>query len=82
MPPTWFTKESTIPLDDSVIQSEHINAYRNKVEFTIGRKYDIENKCPGEICVGFNVGDSAKGVNYVDSPAGTKVNSDESLLAA
>lgn len=28
------------------------------------------------------MGDSTKGVNYVDSPAGTKVNSDESLLAA
>jgi hypothetical protein len=42
----------------------------------------MENKTVGDICVGFNVGDSSKGVNFVDSPANTKVNSEESLIAA
>jgi len=36
----------------------------------------------GSSTVGFNVGDSKHGVTFVDSPAGTKVNSDESLKAA
>lgn len=34
------------------------------------------------MCVGFNIGDSQKGVTFVDSPQGTRVNSDESLQAA
>ena len=44
--------------------------------------YDIENACVGKICVGFNIGDSSKGFNFVGSPANTRVNSDESLIAA
>ena len=36
----------------------------------------------GDVCVGFNVGDSSKGINFVDSPENTRVNSQESILAA
>jgi len=41
--------------------------YRNKVEFTIGRRY--ENN---EICVGFNKGNMNKGILYVDYPDNIK----------
>lgn len=34
------------------------------------------------VCVGFNVGDSNKGINFVDKPDNTRVNSAESLIAA
>ena len=58
--------------------------YRNKVEFTIGRKFDSENKndnnCQGDICIGFNVGNLSKGVLFVEEPDQIKVNSKESLL--
>lgn len=69
-------------MEPEVIQSSKIDSYRNKVEFTIGRKYDSEKQCVGDVCVGFNVGDASKGVTFVDSPAETKVNSAESLQAA
>ena len=41
----------------------YINEYRNKVEFTVGKRYE-DNK----ICVGFNVGNMNKGIIYVDYP--------------
>ncbi len=65
-----------------MICSHKIDSYRNKVEFTIGRKYNIVEQCVGDVCVGFNVGDSSKGINYVDSPENTRVNSEESIIAA
>lgn len=36
----------------------------------------------GEICVGFNRGNSYKGINFVEKPDDIKVNSDESLIIA
>ena len=43
---------------------DYRQGYRNKVEFTIGRKFkDIGEK--GEICIGFNHGNLAKGIHYV-----------------
>lgn len=40
--PNWFRQQPQIPLDDVVIHSEAIDEYRNKVEFTIGMRYDLE----------------------------------------
>jgi hypothetical protein len=40
--PMWFKTNPVIELDEQVIHSSKIDAYRNKVEFTIGRKYDLE----------------------------------------
>ncbi len=40
--PIWYQQNPIIPLDSQVIHSEKIDGYRNKVEFTIGYKYDIE----------------------------------------
>ena len=36
----------------------------------------------GNICVGFNIGDSSKGIHFVGRPENTRVNSEESLMAA
>jgi tRNA/tmRNA/rRNA uracil-C5-methylase (TrmA/RlmC/RlmD family) len=71
-----------IPFDQQVICSDKINHYRNKVEFTVGHCYNKDEAKIGEICVGFNVGNSSKGVNFVDSPDNILVNSHESLIAA
>jgi tRNA/tmRNA/rRNA uracil-C5-methylase (TrmA/RlmC/RlmD family) len=44
--PSWYRQMPKIPLNETVIaNSERIDAYRNKVEFTIGHKYDFANKC-------------------------------------
>jgi tRNA/tmRNA/rRNA uracil-C5-methylase (TrmA/RlmC/RlmD family) len=40
--PMWFRENPQIPLNDSVIHSLAIDGYRNKVEFTIGHRYNIE----------------------------------------
>ena len=48
------------------------NGYRNKVEFTIGRSFKaIREK--GPICVGFNIGNMAKGILFVEKPDNIKV---------
>ena len=56
----------------------YLEGYRNKVEFTIGKRY--EN--PDEVCVGFNKGNVNKGIIFVDYPDKIKVISKESLEAA
>ncbi len=52
------------------------------MEFTVGRMYDSQLAKTGDICVGFNVGNSSKGINFVDLPDQIRVNSKESLIAA
>lgn len=58
-------------------EEQYRNQYRNKVEFTVGRRY-ADNR----ICVGFNTGNLAKGITYVDEPDGIKTNSAESVWVA
>jgi tRNA/tmRNA/rRNA uracil-C5-methylase (TrmA/RlmC/RlmD family) len=53
------------------------DSYRNKVEFTIGRRYQDD-----AICVGFNTGNLNKGITYVDYPDNIKTNSAESVKVA
>lgn len=60
---------------------DYILGYRNKVEFTIGRKFVGFGK-EGPICVGFNQGNLAKGILYVDIPDNIKVISAESIQVA
>jgi tRNA/tmRNA/rRNA uracil-C5-methylase (TrmA/RlmC/RlmD family) len=62
-----------------VIESDahYVNEYRNKVEFTIGRRYE-----DNEICVGFNKGNINKGIIFVDYPDKIKVISNMALWAA
>jgi len=62
--PAWFTGEikeqgHPCPLEGIIeCDPEHRKFYRNKVEFTIGRrKYQDD-----AICVGFTMGNLAKGV--------------------
>jgi hypothetical protein len=57
--------------------AEFINEYRNKVEFTIGRRYE-----DNAICVGFNKGVINRGIMYVDFPDNIKVISKESIMVA
>ena len=78
-PPAWYRdhylkyKDSgeltpACPLQKVIrCDEDYIPGYRNKVEFTIGRKYaGLKNK--GPICVGFNKGNMSKGILYVDDP--------------
>ena len=53
----------------SVIECDehYVNEYRNKVEFTIGKRYEDE-----KICVGFNKGNLNKGITFVDYPDNIK----------
>ena len=53
---------------------DYINEYRNKVEFTIGRRYEDQ-----ALCVGFNKGNISKGIIYVDYPDNIKAISKESI---
>ena len=68
--PNWYTEEVRDSKQPCLLShiitcdDDYINEYRNKVEFTIGKKY--EN---GEICVGFNKGNLNKGITYVDDPS-------------
>ena len=56
----------------------YLEGYRNKVEFTIGHRYENRE----EICVGFNKGNVNKGIIFVDYPDKIRVISKESLMAA
>lgn len=70
----------TIPCEFSKIietDPEYINEYRNKVEFTIGKRYE-----DNQICVGFNKGNISKGIIYVDYPDNIKAISKESISVA
>ena len=78
-----------MPLDDEIIHTETLDGYRNKVEFTVGRMYaapregvdELYNPM-GPVCVGFNRGNLAKGIQFVEKPDNIRVNSDESLFVA
>jgi tRNA/tmRNA/rRNA uracil-C5-methylase (TrmA/RlmC/RlmD family) len=76
--PGWYKTQPKIPLDEVVISSDMIDAYRNKVEFTVGRQYSSEGL--GKICVGFNRGNLSKGITFVDIPDDIRVNSKESII--
>ena len=68
--PMWFRQRPELPLEEEVINNgARIDGYRNKVEFTIGHKYNLEAEKIDGVCVGFNVGDSSKGINFVDDPS-------------
>jgi len=45
-------------------------------------QYDVNDRKVGKVCVGFNVGNQSKGINFVDKPDEINVNSKESLAAA
>ena len=65
--------------------AENIQGYRNKVEFTIGRKFggfkdDTDEEVLGKVCIGFNIGNLSKGIIYTESPEDVKVISKESLI--
>jgi len=70
------------PLDHVIECDENIReGYRNKVEFTVGRKFKGIGE-QGPICVGFNLGNMAKGIVFVDEPDTIKVISKESIYVA
>ena len=77
-----------MPLSDEIIHSDALEGYRNKVEFTVGYQYappregEDELWAKGPICVGFNRGNLAKGISFVEKPDSIKVNSAESLIVA
>lgn len=81
--PKWYTNELQAvkqPCELSHIiecEEQFRDSYRNKVEFTIGRRYQDD-----AICVGFNTGNLSKGITYVDYPDGLKTNSAESVQVA
>eukprot|EP00347_Sterkiella_histriomuscorum_P007969 403346871 len=78
--PSWFSMDKDLPCELShVIECDldYINQYRNKVEFTIGRRFE-----DNEICVGFNKGNMSKGIMYVDYPDNIKSISDSSVQVA
>ena len=58
------------------------------MEFTVGYQYaapkegEDELWARGSICVGFNRGNLAKGISFVEKPDNIKVNSSESLIVA
>ena len=78
--PRWYSNEMKAlkqPCELSHIiecDENFRDSYRNKVEFTIGRRYQ-----DNAICVGFNTGNLSKGITYVDYPDGIKTNSAESV---
>ena len=70
------------PLEKIIECDENVReGYRNKVEFTVGRKFAGIGE-EGPICVGFNKGNMAKGIMYVDEPDDIKVCSKESIIVA
>jgi len=78
--PQWYSPESRQLCQLSHIiecDEEHRNQYRNKVEFTIGRRYQ-----DNAVCVGFNTGNLSKGITFVDYPNEIKTNSAESIWVA
>ena len=86
--PHWYRQSKEMPLSDDIIHSDALEGYRNKVEFTVGYQYapprDGENELwsKGPVCVGFNRGNLAKGISFVEKPDSIKVNSAESLIVA
>lgn len=75
--PAWFNPEAETPCEMAyVIESdpEFREGYRNKDEFTIGRRYE-----DNQICVGFNKGNMSKGIMFVDYPDKIKVVSEEAV---
>ena len=70
--PNWYKNNPVMPLVPEIIHSDMLEGYRNKVEFTVGRQYapPREGKdelwSPGPICVGFNRGNLAKGISFVE----------------
>ena len=80
--PVWYSdiEKPDLPCELSHViecDEDKINEYRNKVEFTIGRRYE-----DNEICIGFNKGNISKGIIYVDYPDNIKAISKESIMAA
>ncbi|TNV80921.1 hypothetical protein FGO68_gene17410 [Halteria grandinella] len=81
--PSWYTpsqRDKRLPCELSHIiecPSAYRDSYRNKVEFTIGRRYQ-----DNAICIGFNAGNLSKGITFVDYPDGIKTNSQESVIVA
>ena len=75
-------------MSDEIIHSDALEGYRNKVEFTVGYQYAPPREgedglwAKGPICVGFNRGNLAKGISFVEKPDSIKVNSAESLIVA
>ena len=70
------------PLEKVIECDENMRiGYRNKVEFTVGRKFKAIGE-QGPICVGFNLGNMAKGILFVEEPDKIKVISPESLSVA
>lgn len=90
--PAWYEnlgENNSMPLDPEIIHTDVLDGYRNKVEFTVGRMYappreghdELFNK-EGPVCVGFNRGNLAKGIQFVEKPDAIRVNSAESLIVA
>ena len=81
-----------MPLDPEIIHAaENLDGYRNKVEFTVGRSYaparedkegELYNAETAPVVVGFNRGNLAKGISFVEKPDNIRVNSSESILVA
>jgi tRNA (uracil-5-)-methyltransferase len=86
--PLWFTGETKeigqpCPLKEIIeCDPEYRVGYRNKVEFTIGRRQYLKDGGENEICVGFTMGNLAKGIQSVDRPDDIKVIPKGSLEAA
>lgn len=87
--PQWYARSKEMPLSPEIIHTDNLDGYRNKVEFTVGRMYapprdDVDelwnNQAP--VCVGFNRGNLAKGISFVEKPDNIKVNSVESIIVA
>ena len=81
--PEWYTNDMKAMRQPCQLthiiecDPEYRDSYRNKVEFTIGRRYQ-----DNAICVGFNTGNLSKGITFVDYPDGIKTNSAESVQVA
>ncbi len=85
--PGWYDRERPKEIVDMGIpcpfshviecDAHYINEYRNKVEFTIGRRYE-----DNALCVGFNKGNLSKGITFVDYPDQIKSISAASIKAA
>lgn len=61
--------------------ADRLHAYRNKVEFTIGRQYEGMDK-KGKLTVGFSQGNLAKGIMFTGPADNISVISEESLYVA
>jgi len=88
--PAWFTNSGeTLPLDPTIIHSDVLDGYRNKVEFTVGRGYlpprpgtsELWNP-EGPVVVGFNRTNLSRGISFVENPEIIRVNSRQSVAVA